>query len=658
MIENTTYALVDVYEQTLEKMAKWQKAYDEGHPVISDKEWDDHYWSLIALEKRLGFVSPESPTQRIVYNIKNELQKVEHNHPMLSLDKTKDLNEIVSFITEHDWICMAKMDGLTCSLTYRSGRLVRAETRGNGIIGEDITHNAYVIPSIPKTIPIKEECIIDGEVICRYENFKAFENNYSNPRNFAAGSIRLLDNKECEKRYLTFVAWDWIKGWKTDDFTVGNNTLSYKLFLLKEIGFITVPWVRERVEWGDTLEELIDEVKSDCVIKGYPIDGLVFKYNNCEEYEAAGRTEHHFRGGLAYKFYDELYETTLEDIEWSMGRTGVLTPVAIFKEIEIEGAKISRASLHNVGILNEVLQQPFYGQKLWIYRANQIIPQIQEAEPSPYTFSPMRITECPICGSWLETRNNDGVLTIVCPNEACEGKLLNRLDHFCGKKGLDIKGISKATLEKLMDWGWIYSPADIFNLHLWQKEWAAKPGFGMKSVEKILAAIEEARNVELYQFISSLGIPLIGISVAKELAKIFPTYVDFRQAIENNYDFSQLPNFGYEKTQTLLNFNYVTGDLISEELNITNDFAKQQNEVQDKLKGLTICVTGKLQLHKNRTELKTLVEKNGGKLTDSVSSKTNYLVNNDINSTSSKNTTAKKLGVPIITERQLLDMLN
>ena len=651
-------SLEEVYKQTLEKMAKWQKAYDEGHPVMSDKEWDDHYWSLIALEKRLGYSSPDSPTKRIVYDIKNELQKVEHSHPMLSLDKTKDLNEIVSFITEHDWICMAKMDGLTCSLTYRGGRLVRAETRGNGVIGEDITHNAYVIPSIPKVIPIKEECVIDGEIICTYENFKAFENDYSNPRNFAAGSIRLLDNKECEKRGLTFVAWDWIDGWQADEYVATHTYLHEKLFLLGELGFTVVPWARETIEYGSNLDDRMKIVKGHAEQEGYPIDGLVFKLNNCEEYEAAGRTEHHFRGGLAYKFYDELYETTLEDIEWSMGRTGVLTPIAIFKEIEIDGAKVSRASLHNVGILNEVLQQPFYGQKLWIYRANQIIPQIQEAEPSPYSFSPMRITECPICGSWLETRNNDGVLTIVCPNEACEGKLLNRLDHFCGKKGLDIKGISKATLEKLMDWGWIYSPADIFSLHLWQKEWAAKPGFGVKSVEKILTAIEEARNVELYQFISSLGIPLIGISVAKELAKIFSTYEEFRQAIENSYDFSQLPNFGYEKTQALLNFNYVTGDLISEELNITNDFAKQQNEVQDKLKGLIFVVTGKLQTFKNRTELKELVEKNGGKLTDSVSSKTSYLINNDINSNTGKNKTAKSLGVPIITEQQFISLLN
>lgn len=647
--------LEEVYKQTLEKMAKWQKAYDEGHPVMSDKEWDDHYWSLIALEKRLGYSSPDSPTKRIVYDIKNELQKVEHNHPMLSLDKTKDLNEIINFIIEHDWICMAKMDGLTCSLTYRGGRLVRAETRGNGVIGEDITHNAYVIPSIPKTIPIKEECVIDGEVICTYENFKAFENDYSNPRNFAAGSVRLLDSRECEKRNLTFVAWDWIKGWETINWLVDENLLNNKLFELSELGFTVVPWAREAMEYGSNLDDRMRIVKGYAEREGYPIDGLVFKYNDCEEYEAAGRTEHHFRGGLAYKFYDELYETTLEDIEWSMGRTGVLTPVAIFKEIEIEGAKISRASLHNVGILNEVLQQPFYGQKLWIYRANQIIPQVQEAEPSPYTFSPMRITECPICGSWLEQRNNDGIITIVCPNETCEGKLLNRLDHFCGKKGLDIKGLSKATLEKLMDWGWVSDIVDLFYLPKYRDQWIKEPGFGVKSVDNILKAIEAAKETELFQFISALGIPLIGLSVAKDLASIYGTYETFRKDIDRKYNFTELPGFGYEKTQALLNFDYACADRVREFLILTNKIAE---DIGEKLEGLTFVVTGKLQLFKNRTEIKDFIEKNGGKLTESVSSKTSYLINNDINSTSSKNKTAKNLGVPIITEQQFKELLN
>ena len=650
-------SLEELYKQALEQMSEWQKAYDEGHPVISDREWDDYYYSLINLERRLGYADPNSPTQRIEYKVVNSLQKVEHSHPMLSLDKTKDLDEIVSFITERDWICMAKMDGLTCSLTYRGGRLVRAETRGNGVVGEDITHNAYVIPSIPKVIPIKEEVIIDGEVICTYENFKKFETDYSNPRNFAAGSIRLLDSNECAKRGLIFVAWDWIAGFDPDRHCCEEETLSNKLFALQEdLHFTVVPWGRNLFEYGDTLEDVMKRIQRDAQKDGYPLDGLVFKYNNCEEYEAAGRTEHHFRGGLAYKFYDELYETTLEVIEWSMGRTGILTPVAIFKEIEIEGAKISRASLHNVSVMNELLQQPFYGQKLWIYRANQIIPQVQEAEPSPYTISPMRISKCPICGAQLELNNNNGVLTLYCPNETCDGKLLNKLDHFCGKKGLDIKGISKATLEKLMDWGVVNSIADIFYLRLYRDEWIKKDGFGVKSVDKLLASIEEVQNnCTLAAFISSLGIPLIGQSVAKDLAKIFNTYEDFRSAVDNSYDFSQHPNFGYEKTCALLNYDYHLADIVRKYLNLINE---KEEKASKSFEGLIFVITGKNSLFKNRTELKAFIEKHGGKLTDSVSSKTSYLINNDINSNTGKNKTAKSLGVPIITEQQFISLLN
>ena len=643
------------YQKLITNMSLWQKAYDEGHPILSDAQWDDYYFSLIEMEKKLGYADLNSPTQKIDYKVVNELQKVEHSHLMLSLDKTKDLNEIISFITEHDWICMAKMDGLTCSLTYRGGRLVRAETRGNGIIGEDITHNAYVIPSIPKTIPIKEECVIDGEVICTYENFKTFENDYSNPRNFAAGSIRLLDNKECEKRNLTFVAWDWIKGWELDEYAKVQHTLSDKLFLLGEIGFTVVPWARENIEYGDTFEDIIRRLQHYAKCDGYPIDGLVFKYNDCEEYEAAGRTEHHFRGGLAYKFYDELYETTLEDIEWSMGRTGVLTPVAIFKEIEIDGAKVSRASLHNIGIMNELLGQPFFGQKIRIFRANQIIPQVYDAENSPYTISMMRIKTCPICGAYLDINDNDGVLTLVCPNEACEGKLLNKLDHFCSKKGLDIKGLSKATLEKLMNWGWVEKIEDIFELHKYRQEWIKKEGFGIKSVDNILAAIESSKYADLAAFISSLGIPLIGYSVAKELVKVFDSYESFREAVATGYDFSKLPNFGYEKTQSLLKFDYTSADIVRSWLFLTNENNKM---IGKSLESLTFVVTGKLQLFKNRAEIKDFIEKNGGKLTESVSSKTSYLINNDINSTSSKNKTAKSLGVPIITEQQFKELLN
>ena len=644
----STLSIYETYKHRIELMREYQEAYDSGFPLISDKEWDDYYFGLLDFEKRMGWADPMSPTQQITFDLVSELPKVNHNHPMLSLAKTKDMADVDKFLADHDWICMAKMDGLTCSLTYKQGKLVRAETRGNGFIGEDITHNARVILSIPKNLIKPLDLVVDGEIICTYKNFEKFNSEYSNPRNFAAGSIRLLSSGECYERKLQFVAWDLIDG-------SDAKTLSDKLVELEVLGFDTAPWEIPAFEYGDNFDTTVDHIKYICEQRSFPIDGLVFKYNNCQEYEEMGRTEHHFRGGLAYKFYDELYETELLDIEWSMGRTGVLTPVAIFKEIEIEGAKINRASLHNLSVMHDLLSQPFKGQKIRIFRANQIIPQVYDAEDSHLTISEFHISCCPVCGEPLFIKNNDGVMTLNCINEDCEGKLLNVLDHFCGKKGLDIKGLSKATLEKLMDWGWVNSPADIFELHLWGNEWEKKEGFGVKSVDKILAAIEAARNCELSQFISSLGIPLIGLSVAKDLAKKFDTYESFREAVAAGYDFSQLPNFGYEKTQALLNFNYVTADIISKQLNLTNENSKQTD---NKLKGLIFCATGKINLFKNRTELKSCSEKNGGKLTDSVSSKTNYLINNDIESTSSKNKTAQSLGIPILTESQFKDLLN
>lgn len=640
-------ATYENYQQLLKSMRLWQKAYDEGHPIIADETWDTFYWMLTQMEKTLGYADPESPTQRIIYEVKTELQKVEHSHPMLSLDKTKDIDTIGSFVIGHDWICMAKMDGLTCSLTYRGGRLVRAETRGNGLVGEDVTHNAYVIPSIPKTVPIQDEVVIDGEIICTYNDFRQFATDYSNPRNFASGSIRLLDNKECEKRHLTFVAWDWIQG--TD-----RSALSEKLIYLQNIGFTTVLW--EKPEYGDTLEDAINSIKNRCQTLSYPIDGLVFKYDQCEEYEAAGRTDHHFKGGLAYKFYDELYDTKLIDIEWSMGRTGVLTPVAIYEDVEIDGAICNRASLHNISVMNELLGQPYVGQKIRIFRANQIIPQIAEAEKSDLSVSQLRINKCPICGERLKLNNNDGVITLICPNEMCDGKMLNKLDHFCGKRGLDIKGISKATLEKLMDWGWVKNLEDIFKLKEHRGEWINKEGFGIKSVDRILAAIDAAASsCDLAAYISALGIPLIGKTVAKDLVQIFDTYESFREAVAAGYEFWKLPNFGDAKHTALITFDYTQADIIRKYLNLTNEITTNTTK---SLEGLTFVITGKLQSFKNRSEIKTLIENNGGKVTDSVSSKTSYLINNDINSTSAKNKTAKSLGVPILTEDEFKNLLN
>ena len=623
------------------------KLYDEGRPEISDREWDVLYFTLVQLEAETGLYFEDSPTQRIHFQEVSKLNKVEHNHPMLSLDKTKEISEIESFIRNKDFIAMSKLDGLTCSLRYVDGKLVGAETRGNGIIGEDILHNALVIKSIPNKIAYDKELIIDGEIICTYDNFERFSTEYKNPRNFASGSIRLLDSKECSTRNLTFVAWDVIKG-------LDEDVLIGKLDTLEIYGFITVPFYFG----NDNVETIVEYIKEKSQKLSYPIDGVVFKYNQCDEYNAAGRTDHHFKGGIAYKFYDEEYETVLKDIEWTMGRTGVLTPVAIFEPVDADGSIIEKASLHNVSVANDTLGGLGFGwkgQKIWVYKANMIIPQISRAEEDdertkeyftlPYV--------CPVCGGEVETRKEVDSEMLYCANPQCEGKLVNRIEHFFGKKGLDAKGISKATISKLIDLGWVTRIGDVFTLERFKDEWTNLPGFGEKSVSNILSAIDASRNCSLESVLSGIGIPLIGRTVAKDLANRFSSYGAFKENVKGDFDFSCISGYGYEMNKALKTFNYEELDYIVENyLNIKEDI---KENYEKKLQNLVFCVTGKVNIWKNRDELSAFIESLGGKVTGSVSKNTNYLINNDVNSTSAKNNKAKELGIPIISEQTFMD---
>lgn len=643
---------IDRMQELIDKLNYYTKLYDEGHPAISDKEWDDIYFQLQKWENFEGVYLENSPTQKVNYQVVNKLNKVQHNHPMLSLDKTKSIDAIKSFLGNKNFICMAKMDGLTCSLKYLNGKLVSAETRGNGIEGEDILHNALQVRNIPKRIDYPGELIIDGEIICTYNDFKPFENEYKNPRNFASGSIRLLDSKESANRHLSFIAWDCIKGLEHDNF------LSNKLLTLDKIGFTIVPFEVNLPEYK-SIEQIMEIVKKSCY--NLPIDGLVFKYDNCDEYIAAGKTDHHFKGGLAYKFYDEEYETTLKNIEWSMGRTGVLTPVAIFEPIDIDGTEVSRANLHNISVIRELFGQiPKKGQKIYIYKANQIIPQVSKVEKYEETgedsldyLNPPN--ECPICGHETELFGDNDSIFLQCGNPACEGKLLNRVEHFFSKKGLNAKGLSKATIEKLIDWGWINGIKDVFILDEYAEDWKKKAGFGEKSVNNIITSIRESSNTDLESVISAAGIPLIGRTVARQIASIFNTYEDFREAI-GNFDFSEIDGFGYEMNKSLKNYNYDELDYIVENFLTINNKIEERKE--QKLEGLTFCVTGKIKQWKNRDELSSFITSLGGKVVGSVSANMDYLINNDINSTSSKNLRAKELGKQIIDEQTFMDMFD
>lgn len=635
-----SYKIERIKELT-EELNRLTELYDKGIPEISDKEWDDMYFELVNLERECNYIMPNSPTQRINYTVVNELQKVKHNHPMLSLDKTKDIEDIKSFVGNKDWIAMLKMDGLSCSLLYESGRLVRAETRGDGEIGEDITHNAMVIPSIPKIIPYKDRLVVDGEIICKLDDFKEFSEEYKNARNFASGSIRLLDSNECAKRKLSFVAWDVV-----GDFGGECNVLNEKLRRLIDLDFEIVPFTII-----GTIEESVEWLKNHT--NNYPIDGLVFKLRKCVEYEAMGRTEHHFRGGLAFKFYDELYETKLLDIEWTIGKTNILTPTAIFQTVNIDGAGISKASLHNISIIKKLGLTN--NCTVRVYKANQIIPQIDSClqdGDSDITLPKY----CPVCGGKTAIVKDNESEVLVCTNDNCSGKLLGRLNFFVSKPACNIDGLSEQILSFLIDKGWVKCFKDIYHLVEHKVEWQKCDGFGKKSVENILDAIEKSRNITLDRFVCALSIDGVGKSASKTISDAFGgDFVEFINAFDNGFDWTTLTDVGDITAQNINNY-LAKNEAEIRELAKEFDFTLPTKvEVKENpFMGKTLCVTGKL-VHFTRDSINAKIAELGAKAASSVSKKTDYLITNEA-SGSSKYKKAVELNVPIITEDEFLRM--
>lgn len=638
--------LLEEIKMQIAQLNMWTKAYDEGHPIVSDKTWDEAYFRLADLENKANIHLPNSPTQKVVYEVQTELKKVTHNHPMLSADKTKDWDKFVQYFGNKDVIGMLKLDGLTLSLRYVDGHLVSAETRGDGEIGEDVTMNAMTIASIPKYIDYTDELIIDGEIICRYCDFTAFSGEYANPRNFAAGSIRLLDPNECKRRNLTFVAWHVVKGL--------TNDVAKNLNHLVGLGFLTTPWTSS-FDW-DAKEYLIDCAKE----LSYPIDGLIGRFMDREYGDSLGATSHHSKAIYAFKFYDETVQARLNTIKWQIGRSGVLTPIACFDPIEIEGTIVERASLHNYSVMRETLGPCAYiGEPLQVYKANQIIPQILPVDDKwrhdyGYVVSHCGVSAndepefCPCCEKPVYRRVSDsGVENYYCENPQCEGRLVERLEHFCDrKKGLDIRGLSEQTLEKLVDWKWVESIKDLYNLSSRQGEWKNKLGFGEKSVNNILIAIENSKHTTLEKFISAIGIPLIGERVSKILAEKCENWETFRNLIEkDSFSFEEWDGFGYEMNRELKHFNYDEAD----ELAKMFTFAVVEKGENDILKGKTFVITGKLS--RKRDEIKAEIESLGGKVGSSITAKTDYLIANQPENTTKYNTALAK-GIPIITEEE------
>ena len=615
--------------------------YNTGNTIMEDREFDTLVEELRNLEQETGFVMATSPTHKVGYEVKSELQKVTHNHPMLSLAKTKNWNEFIQYFGNKDVIGMLKMDGLTCSLRYINGELVSAETRGNGEIGEDILHNIKTVKTVPQKIPYKDELIVDGEIICTYDDFKPFSTEYKNPRNFASGSIRLLDSNECAKRPLTFVAWNVIKGFDNE------NSFLRKLVLIDELGFTVVPWTSS-FDW-DAKEFLVNKAKK----LGYPIDGLVGRFDDIKYGEGLGATSHHSNAAYAFKFGDETYETVLRDVEWNTTRTGIIAPVAVFDEVDLDGALTTRATLHNLSIIEQL--ELGIGDTITVYRSNMVIPKIGDNLTRSNT---LKIpTTCPCCGKPTEVKYTDNSKVLMCTNPDCAAKKLARFTHFVSRKCMNIDGLSERTLEALISNNLIKNFRDIYHLNEHLDKLYTIDGMGKKSVENLLNSIEKSRDVKLENFIAALGIDGVGLSAAKTISDYFDgNFIEFNNAFWNRFDFTKLNDIGSATAKSIDVYMSSHSECVYNLAAEMHFLQHESKKIEDNtFIGKNICVTGKLNSF-TRDSINEKITSLGAKAVSSVSKTTDFLITNEA-SGSTKYKKAMDLNIPIISEEDFINMI-
>lgn len=642
---------LDRIKELVELLNKAGKSYySEGQEIMTNFEYDALYDELKGLEEETGYVLSNSPTVNVGYEVLSELPKERHETPMLSLDKTKDREALREWLGNQTGVLSWKLDGLTIVLTYEDGRLSKAVTRGNGEIGEIITNNARVFKNVPVTIPYKGKLVLRGEAIITYSDFNRINEEipemdakYKNPRNLCSGSVRQLNNKITKERNVNFFAFALVSAENTDF----RNSREYQFEWLKGQGFDVVEY---KVVNKDNILDTIEWFEKTIVNNDFPSDGLVILYDDIAYGEALGRTAKFPRNAMAFKWTDETADTVLRQIEWSASRTGLINPVAIFDPVELEGTKVSRASVHNISIMEGL--KLGIGDVIRVFKANMIIPQIAKNLTESGN---VRVPEvCPVCGQPTRICSINDVKTLYCDNAECQAKHVKSFSLLVSRDALNIDGLSEATLEKFIQKGFIKDKTDIFHLDRYKDEIVAMEGFGEKSYANLLEAVERARDTDMVRLIYGLGIDNVGLSTAKLIVK----YLDSKPQAVLSVDAVELTAIdGIGEVIAASFVKYFKDEARQQEyLGLLKELRLKQPEVKEteELSGKTFVITGAVTHFANRKELKELIENMGGKVTGSVTGNTSYLINNDSMSQSAKNKTAAKLGVPVITEEEFI----
>lgn len=641
-------------KELIDILNKAASVYYQGKDeIMSNFEYDRMYDELSALEKESGLVLAGSPTQKVGYEVLSELPKQTHPSPMLSLDKTKQVDELSSWLGGKEGLLSWKMDGLTVVLTYENGKLLNAVTRGNGVVGEVITNNAKVFKNLPVNIPFKGRMVLRGEAIITYSEFKKInallseEEQYKNPRNLCSGSVRQLNNEITAKRNVELYAFTLVEAEGVDF----KNSQQNKMEFMKEQGFQTVEY---KVVTAKNIYETVEWFSEKVKTNDFPSDGLVLLYDDISYGESLGSTAKFPRNAIAFKWADETAKTKLTEVEWSASRTGLINPVAIFEPVELEGTTVSRASVHNISIVKEL--KLGIGDTIEVYKANMIIPQIaQNLTKSGSLEIP---DKCPVCGEKTSIHKENDVEVLFCENPDCLAKKIKSISLFVSRDAMNIDGMSEATIEKFISKGFLHELADLFKLNRYKDEIISMDGFGEKSYEKLVKAAETAKITTTAKFIYSLGIANIGLSNAKMVCKAFSN--DFEKIRHASIDeLVEIDGVGEIIAESFVKFfaNENNNHMVDDLLDIVT-LEDEENDNANDMEGMNFVITGSVNHFSNRSEVKELIEGRGGKVTGSVTSKTKYLINNDSTSNSSKNKKAKELGVQIITEDEFIDMFS